>query len=104
MIIKGSKEIIQAGQLQSFLGVYQKLLSSKFNDHYAFELLKSIFEFIPLQQLQPFMKNCFVLAFTRLFQHKTTKLLQSFLDFMVHSFNIMNPEIIITEINSIQQE
>ena len=100
----GSKDIIQAGQLQSFLGVYQKLLSSKFNDQFAFELLKAIFEFVPQQHLQPFMKNCFVLAFTRLFQHKTAKLTQTFVDFLVHSFNIMDPQIIITEINSIQQE
>ena len=90
--------------MQSFLGVYQKLLSSRNNDQYAFDLLKSIFEFIPIQHLQPFMKNCFVLAFTRLFQHKTARLFQTFVDFMLNCFNTMDPQTVISEINSVQQE
>jgi exportin-2 (importin alpha re-exporter) len=44
----GSKDIVAKGQLVAFLGVSQKLISSKLNDSFGFELLMSIFEYVPV--------------------------------------------------------
>lgn len=45
---KGPNEVVTRGHLTPLLGVAHKLISSKSNDIYGFELLLSIIENIPL--------------------------------------------------------
>ena len=43
-VVKGADYIAQSNQISAFLGICQKLVASRMNDHYGFELLESIFE------------------------------------------------------------
>jgi exportin-2 (importin alpha re-exporter) len=105
---KANTQLIQKGIFQSFLGIFQKLLSSKMNDHHGFTLLESIFEYTPVETLAPFVKNMFVVIMTRLFQSTTPKLERSFLKFLVFVFNLDRPGLqiddIITSIDSINPQ
>ena len=46
-LARGSQTIITNGQLDSIMGIYQRLISSRINDTYGFELLQSVFKSIP---------------------------------------------------------
>lgn len=47
-VVKGSKFIVEHNHVAPFLGIFQKLIVSRMNDQYGFELLAVIFESIPL--------------------------------------------------------
>lgn len=47
-LARGAEGIVANNQLQALLGIYQKLISSRINDSFGFELLQSIFEHVPL--------------------------------------------------------
>lgn len=109
--IKGSSWIVANNQLEPILGIFQKLVSSKINDHHAFELLTTIIETVPMYRLHiciclemgPFsmqttktciifldqnrnilgvyMKHVLVLLLTRLQNHKTDKFKRGFVNF-----------------------
>ncbi|KAJ3329457.1 importin-alpha export receptor, partial [Kappamyces sp. JEL0680] len=68
---KSYKTIIQQGQFPAFLGIFQKLVSSRLNDHHGMNFLKAIFEYVPSDELAPYAKNLFVLMMQRIFQSKT---------------------------------
>lgn len=67
--------------MEALLGIFQKLVASKSNDHEGFYLLQSMIEFLPKEALQPFMNKLFVLLFQRLHSSKTTKYVKSLLVF-----------------------
>jgi exportin-2 (importin alpha re-exporter) len=90
---KGSLEIAQKGNLPAFLGIFQKLLSSRINDHHGLNLCKAIFEYVPHAQLEPYKKNIFVLILTRIFQSKTSKFTRSFLEFLSYLVLLDNPDL-----------
>lgn len=69
----GSREIIESNQLAAFLGVFQKLVASRANDQFGFEMLTSIFRYIPLEYLQSYLKQIFNILLTRLQSSKTAK-------------------------------
>jgi len=82
---KGSAQIIggDGSQLNSLLGVFQKLISSKTNDHQGFYLLQSLITMITLSQLTAaHAKSIMILLFTRLSRSKTAKFVKSFLVFL----------------------
>jgi len=68
-------------QIQGLLGVFQKLIASKTNDHEGFYLIQSIIEHIPPEALQTYMKQVFIVLFQRLTSSKTTKYVKSLLVF-----------------------
>ena len=55
------------------LGVFQKLIASRANDHEGFYLLSSMIQYIPWQSLEAQMSQVFILLFQRLKGSKTTK-------------------------------
>jgi len=82
---KGSAQIIggDGSQLTSLLGVFQKLISSKANDHQGFYLLQSLISTITLSQLTTAnAKSILILLFIRLSRSKTAKFVKSFLVFI----------------------
>lgn len=79
--IKGSSWIVANNQLEPVLGIFQKLVSSKINDHHAFELLTTIIETVPMSILGVYMKHVLVLLLTRLQNHKTDKFKKGFVNF-----------------------
>nr|XP_061813737.1 exportin-2-like isoform X2 [Nerophis lumbriciformis] len=71
-----------ADKIPGLLGVFQKLIASKANDHQGFYLLNSIIEYMPPESLTQYTKHIFILLFQRLQSSKTTKFIKSFLVFV----------------------
>ena len=46
--MRGAAIIASNGQVEGLLGIFQRLVSSKINDIYAYELLQALYEFQPL--------------------------------------------------------
>lgn len=64
----------QQNLIEPILGVFQKLIASKANDHFGFELLESIFYNIPAAQLRPYVRQIALLILQRLHSSRTDKL------------------------------
>uniref|UniRef100_A0A669D6U9 Exportin-2 n=1 Tax=Oreochromis niloticus TaxID=8128 RepID=A0A669D6U9_ORENI len=81
---KGGETIARsaADKIPGLLGVFQKLIASKANDHQGFYLLNSIIEHMPPESLTQYRKQIFILLFQRLQSSKTTKFIKSFLVFV----------------------
>ena len=43
----GPEQIISLGKIEPLLGIFQKLIASKANDHEGFNLLQTMIEFMP---------------------------------------------------------
>ncbi|ELU00355.1 hypothetical protein CAPTEDRAFT_165697 [Capitella teleta] len=77
---KGSQRI-EADKIPGLLGIFQKLVASKSNDHQGFYLLNSMIEHLPQTLLGDYLKQIFLLLFQRLQSSKTTKYIRSLLVF-----------------------
>ncbi|KAJ3146665.1 importin-alpha export receptor [Geranomyces variabilis] len=67
--------------LEPVLGVVHKLISSRATDHYGFDLLSTVFEYLPMTALDIYLKKIFILLLTRLTQAKTPKFTRGLLNF-----------------------
>lgn len=72
-----------AETITPLLGVFQKLISSKVNDAYGFDLLTSIFLHINLEALQPYLNQIAILLLTRLKNSRTAKFAKRFVLFLL---------------------
>jgi len=63
------------------LGVFQRLIASKSNDHFAFYILNTLTEHLSAQVYSQYIKQIFLLLFQRLNSSKTTKLVKNMLIF-----------------------
>lgn len=100
---RGSKQIITSKQLEPLLGVFQKLVSTRSQDHEGFYLLEAIVEYSDPYDLSPYMKTVFTLIFTRLNSNKKNiKLLRSFLVFLCLYIGKRGPSVVISQIDTIQ--
>lgn len=48
LIPRGADRMVQGGKIQGLLGIFQRLLPVKSTEVYAFELLKTLYQYIPL--------------------------------------------------------
>eukprot|EP01130_Rhizamoeba_saxonica_P016728 TRINITY_DN7787_c0_g1_i1.p1 TRINITY_DN7787_c0_g1~~TRINITY_DN7787_c0_g1_i1.p1 ORF type:complete len:982 (-),score=176.56 TRINITY_DN7787_c0_g1_i1:71-2974(-) len=96
--------VISSGSIEPILGVWRKLLSSLVNDHFAFELSRSIVNHLPLNSYEQFLSLKFQLIFTRLQEAKTAKLVNSFIIFLATFINKHGPEYVVNRINNIQKD
>ncbi|XP_063905831.1 exportin-2 [Zophobas morio] len=71
--IHAAPQIVSQNKLEGFLGIFQKLIASKTNDHEGFHLLQSMIQYMPVEALAPYHKQIFFLLFKRLSSSKTTK-------------------------------
>ncbi|KAJ3343061.1 importin-alpha export receptor [Gonapodya sp. JEL0774] len=105
-LAKGASQIVAKKQVQAFLGVYQKLIGSKLNDQYGFDLLIEIFWKVPTPSLQPFLRNIFFFQLTRLSTSKTAKFQRSFVLFLNTLFAMrkegFGPDDFITTFDALQ--
>jgi len=79
-IEKGGPQIA-ADKISGLLGIFQKLIASKANDHQGFYLLNTMVESLPKDLLSSYIKQVFILLFQRLMSSKTTKYVKSLLVF-----------------------
>ena len=82
-----------AEKILGVLGVFQRLIASKSNDHYAFYILSSLTEHMAPEVWGQYVRQVFVLMFQRLTSSKTTKLVKSMLVFFAlyaHKYGCAN--------------
>jgi exportin-2 (importin alpha re-exporter) len=101
-ISKGPQQVVQTDKLTELLGVFQKLLASRSNDHEGFGLLQTMVEHMDPQVLNPFMKQVFRLMFQRIQSSKTTKLVKCVLVFFFFFATKYGAPCLIQTIDSIQ--
>ena len=80
-IQKAPEQVTKDDRLPSLLGVFQKLIASKTNDHEGFYLLGSLVEHVAPTALNAHLKNILTVLFQRLQGSKTTKYVKGLLVF-----------------------
>lgn len=75
-------DVVAANRLNNLLGVFQKLIASKSNDHEGFYLIGSMIEHIDMSVLKGQIKEVFTLLFQRLQSSKTTKYVKGLIVFV----------------------
>lgn len=83
-IKQGSAQIAALGKLNAVLGVFQKMIASKSNDHEGFYLMQNLLTYYPMSELQPSMRQIFALLFQRLSLSKTTKYVRGIIVFFCY--------------------
>jgi len=78
-ISRGSAQV--QSHAQGLLGVFQKLIASKNNDHEGFYLLQTMIEHLPAEAFSANLKQVFIVLFQRLTSSKTTKYVKGLLVF-----------------------
>nr|CAD7397762.1 unnamed protein product [Timema poppensis] len=99
-----AQQISNTHKVSGLLGVFQKLIASKLNDHEGFYLMQSIIEHFPKDALSPYMKQIFVLMFQRLSSTKTTKYVKGLLVFFCFYAVKLGASELIDMVDSIQQQ
>ncbi|KAJ1675939.1 importin-alpha export receptor [Spiromyces aspiralis] len=74
----GATQLVQNNFLNPILGIFQKLVASRANDHHAFNLLIAITLFVPLPTLKSYFKTIMTLLLTRLQSSRTAKFTRNF--------------------------
>ncbi|GIX92895.1 exportin-2 [Caerostris darwini] len=101
-IDKEAKRIVALDKLNAVLGVFQKLIASKTNDHEGFYILQRLVENLPRETLNEYLKHIFVLLFQRLQSSKTTKYIKCLLSFFFFFSYKFGPHSLIGLIDNIQ--
>lgn len=78
---KAPDKVTMDDKLPALLGVFQKLIASKSNDHEGFYLLSSLVEHLEPAKLNMHLKNILIVLFQRLQSSKTTKYVKGLLVF-----------------------
>lgn len=99
---RGAAEVVATDKLMPLLGVFQKLIASRANDHEGFYLLSSMVEHIPWPSLQACMKQVFTLLFQRLQTSKTTKYVKGFIVFVSLFAGLKSGELCREYVDSVQ--
>lgn len=68
---RAAPQLIAGGHLTPILGIFQKLNASKATESSAFDLLSSLTQYVPQENLRQFMKTIFQLVLTRLSSTKS---------------------------------
>ncbi|XP_052743189.1 exportin-2 [Bicyclus anynana] len=77
-----SDRVLADGKLNAMLGVFQKLIASKTNDHEGFYLIQTILFKFGESVMQPYTKQIITLLFQRLSSSKTTKYIRGLIAFL----------------------
>lgn len=101
-VLQAAPQIISQDKLSGFLGVFQKLIASKTNDHEGFYLMQSLVQHVPKDSLAPYLRQIFFLLFQRLSSSKTTKFVISLIVFFSLFMIKYSPNELVTIIDGIQ--
>ncbi|KAA8643278.1 hypothetical protein EYZ11_002332 [Aspergillus tanneri] len=81
IISRGSQYIMESQQVEPILGIFQKLLSSKTNESYGFDLLESVIANFPPAALEQYFVSIMEVILMRLQNAKTESLTLRFVRF-----------------------
>jgi exportin-2 (importin alpha re-exporter) len=101
---QASPQIKAQGKLMSVLGVFQKMIASKTNDHEGFYLLQSLISHYPREDLAQIMPQVFTLLFQRLSSSKTTKFVKCLIVLFAYYAAKIGPSELIQLIDGIQNQ
>lgn len=101
---QASPQIQAQGKLMGVLGVFQKMIASKSNDHEGFYLLQNLILYFPRADLLQIMSQIFTLLFQRLMSSKTTKYVKSLIVFFNFYSAKIGPNELIHLIDQIQNQ
>lgn len=88
--------------IKVLLGIFQKLISSRMNDHEGFNIMENLIQYCPSELLTPYMKQIFILLFQRLSSSKTNKFVHGVMKFCCVYLLKYGPSNLITTMDSIQ--
>ncbi|ORX69547.1 Cse1-domain-containing protein [Linderina pennispora] len=78
----GAAQLAQQNQLAPILGVFQKLIASKTNDHLGFNLLLAITQFTPTESFKQYLRPVLTLCLTRLQSSRTGKFTRNYVHYL----------------------
>ena len=99
---KGANELVQQNLLLGVLGVFQKLISSRANEQYAFDLLRYIIMYVPQEAFMPRMKDILQILLMKLQQGKTPKYVGLVTHFFALFIGKFGPQSYLDQLNQIQ--
>ncbi|KAL1925152.1 uncharacterized protein VTP21DRAFT_35 [Calcarisporiella thermophila] len=103
---KGAAFLVANQQLEPLLGLFNKLIASRINDSYGFELLCAIYQHVPMNALSPYLRKIFILMLERLQRSKTEKLVRGYVHFTCFAMALNKegggPETVLQVYESIQ--
>ncbi|KAF9027107.1 Cse1-domain-containing protein [Hymenopellis radicata] len=92
-LVRGGNQMAESGHIGSLLGiVQQRLIPSKLNDAWGFELLQSLVQHVKGASLQQFFKNILMFLLNRMQQSKTEKYAYLFVKFLLFIVAIEVPD------------
>ena len=97
---KGASEIVL--QLEGLLGVFQKLISSKANEAFAFDLLRGIVIYMPQEKVLPYMKQIFQILMMKLQAGKTPKYVGLVTHFFALFIGKCGSQVYMDQLNALQ--
>lgn len=99
---RGSNDAVIHAQIIPILGVFQKLIASRASEVNGFDLLASIVERVPNDQLQPHLQNVMQLLLMRLQHGKTTRYVRLLTQFFALFICINGAQAFFDQLNPIQ--
>ncbi|KAI0366303.1 Cse1-domain-containing protein [Pilatotrama ljubarskyi] len=108
-LARDAPAMVAAGQLTQVLGVVQqRLIPSKINDGWGFELLQAVVQYVPSATVKQYFKSIIVTLLTRMQTSKTDKYVYHFVYFLGFCLAIgkddITPDYIVGEVESIQAQ
>ncbi|KAI9001554.1 Cse1-domain-containing protein [Trametes punicea] len=108
-LARDAASMVAAGQLTQVLGVVQqRLIPSKLNDGWGFELLQAVVQHAPSASVKQYFKSIIITLLTRMQTSKTDKYVYHFVYFLGFTLAIANedisPDYIVNEVESIQPQ
>ncbi|KAG2159252.1 CAS/CSE protein [Suillus bovinus] len=108
-LARDAAEMVKTGQITAVLAVVQqRLIPSKINDGWGFELLQGVVQYVPPVQLKQYFKAVVMTLLTRMQTSKTDKYVYLFSHFLLFTMAInvdgLGPDYVISAIEEIQAQ
>ena len=97
---KGPNDVVL--HLLGILGVFQKLVSSKANEQYAFDLLRGIITYLPQESFMPRMKDILQILMMKLQHSKTPKYVGNLTHFFALFIGKFGSQAYLDQLNQLQ--
>ncbi|KAJ5936811.1 hypothetical protein N7466_003261 [Penicillium verhagenii] len=107
IIPRGAQYILEHNQIEPILGIFQKLISTKANEGYAFDLLEAVVATFPPASLEQYLVMIMQIILQRLQNSKTENLSVRFVRFFhfitAHDDKGYNPDTVMQLTEKVQQ-